>query len=170
MRRKNQVPRELLMNGHAMPAGTTSVSSAVVILGTAFFGGLSALVAGLMEPGSLQQAADRAAEGVIWTGGTPVLLCIAGAVGGSIFSVGWELLATSKPMPTWKVCVKVLMQPLLAIAGTSPAIYWLKLPFTQDTILFVSFAIGALGVYLLRKCLPAIEARLISKIKKGDDK
>ena len=116
-------------------------------------------------------------DGDIYPGLTPILIIIAGAIGGTIFSIGFESLMLCgkncttdcdgscrkkiKEIPLWRICTKLVIQPVFAIIMTTPLLKLFKIEMTEVTLIGMSFVIGTLGVYVLAKFLPYFENKLL---------
>ena len=138
---------------------------------TAIAGASLLLAAAAPEP-AMQAAQDRFEEGFLWPGGPPLLIVIGGSIGGSLFSIGFELLRMrdNEALPMRRLVVKMAIQPLLAIVGTTPTIKVLQMSVSdlitmgETSLLAVSFCIGGSGVFVLTILMPAIENRWMPKI------
>jgi hypothetical protein len=133
----------------------------------------SAAAGAISDPVSMDAAKERAASGVIWTGGPPTMACISGSIGGSFFSVFFELYNSRRKRIQFKrnkkkyfeddmfmaqqMALKFLLQPPLAIALTFPVIYYSHILFETEMIAFVAFVIGACGVPLIGLLAPVFE-------------
>jgi hypothetical protein len=149
-----------------------------LIMVAAFCAMTTSLAAALLETEQMDRAIESHRDGAIWVGGTPTLACIAGALGGSFFSICYELYRlrsrrmTKKTTPNeeldefmkQRLALKFLMQPILSLVGTSPLIHYAGIPFTIEMILLVSFFIGSVGVWLINICAPWVENVLIPAV------
>jgi hypothetical protein len=139
--------------------------------------------ASIGTPEEMELAQEQFRDGAIWVWGRTTLICITGALGGSFFSVGFELyrlkqrrMNCKRPTQdevdeflTTRLALKFLMQPVLAIVVTFPLLRCLPIQFNEESILLVSFVVGSCGVWFVnlvapwteKSFLPAVGAALV---------
>lgn len=157
----------MLCHGEKMPERAAASFFGSVFLFNFMASGSLLLAAGV---DGMSIAQDRFEDGVLWPGGSPLLIVIGGSVGGSMFSVGMQLLMSKKPPNPFHTTVKLFIQPLLAIAATTPGIKLVNyagvsVDLTETSLLAFSFVIGAAGVAVItRWVIPFCENVLLPKV------